>query len=365
MDRLKAFLYTFDNYMKMVSVRNSAEPRDWMEPISSEQEIRIKLILLRKYCSPEHGESKLPAIVLIERFMELFPDKKTDGESLIEEINQIENKMDAVTLGDGSNLSLRKTIELELYGIYLHSDYKKIMQLQVSDTTLRLIAMRRYVDIYESVLIRFYRLLKSCGIEEIQEKAVEKAEVIRPIPNDQSEQNVKLSPYWSNIYGRDASDSELIEDLIGKSEEDKFVILSAIAFINEVEKDEPNVEALQQFVHPSTVNEWGDFREVSAMMRGYNNIGFSSKVRYNERHDMAYVTLFDNVDNGFFIEDHQIINDSKYVTLVIDENSDEWRVYAIGDRLDEYVITLSEIIKKLKKKILPGESEDTNVQTKH
>ena len=67
---------------------------------------------------------------------------------------------------------------------------------------------------------------------------------------------------------------------------------------------------------------------------------------------MAYVTLFDNVENGFLIEDHQIVNDLKYVTLVMDNNSREWRVYAIGEKLEECVMTLSDVVEKLKDKIL-------------
>ena len=352
MEKLKAFIFTFDNYMKMVKVRDDLEPRGWMEPIASEEEIRIKLILLRKYCSPEPGAKDLLSIMLIERFMELFPTHRTSAKTLIEEINKIENGIDAVAIGDGSNLSIRETIELELYGIYLHSDYKKIMQLQVSDPKIRLLAMRRYVDTYESVLLRFYKLLRVCEVEEIESPEGGKAEVIRPRPNGSAKQDVRLSPYWSNIYGRDASDTELLKDLFGKSDEDLFVILSAIAFVNEMEKEHPDIEELRKFVHPATVNDWGDFSGTKEMIQSFANIGFSNTVRYNNRHDMAYVTLFDNVENGFLIEDHQIVNDLKYVTLVMDNNSREWRVYAIGEKLEECVMTLSDVVEKLKDKIL-------------
>ena len=80
-------------------------------------------------------------------------------------------------------------------------------------------------------------------------------------------------------------------------------------------------------------------------------MGLSTKVRFNDRHDMAYVYLMENVTDGILIQEYQIIPEITTVNFVKENDSQRWLVYSIGQKLDDYLISiepLEEIKKGLK-----------------
>ena len=89
------------------------------------------------------------------------------------------------------------------------------------------------------------------------------------------------------------------------------------------------------------ITDWGDFSEASRYIGTLKDIGMSGTIRYDDRRDMAYVYLLENVVDGFLIQDSQIISNVHTVTLV--KYKDEWRVYSIGAKLDDYLIPVKPI----------------------
>lgn len=340
-----SFIYTFDEYSWMTKLDLKKEHHEVRDRIESEEEIRelkLRLILLRKYTSPEKGKGPIYALKLVDRISDCFPDLREKVSDIIAEINRIEGSLMATSLSNGEVLTLRETIELELYGIHLHSDIEKIERLRVSDPLLRYIAIREYVEAYEVLLDEIYCLLKEVGISDLPIKSDSKASILRITKTDGIERGIKKSQYWSNLYGRDVSNEELRENFMSQDEESVYILVLTTLLLEYLEQDCLDIKVLKTMIHPAVINDWGDFSEVSQYIKTLKDIGLSGTVRYNDRHDMAYVYLLENVIDGFLIQDFQIISNAHTVTLV-KYNNDEWRVYSIGAKLDDYLIPVKPI----------------------
>lgn len=74
------------------------------------------------------------------------------------------------------------------------------------------------------------------------------------------------------------------------------------------------------------------------MYLGIKNPGISYRVRYNEQHTMAYVRILTKLERAFVITSPQIINDIHEISLVKEQNMDEWRIFSFGGHLDSYII---------------------------
>ena len=350
--RLKAFLFTVDEYLQMTSAKERHSFSDLLDPYTPEQyqEVKIKLILLRKYTMFESNSDK--TIYLKKRLQEiklLFPQCEKAAKELIEQIDKIETNSMTSCLSDGSKLTLRETIELELYGVQLHSDFEKIEKLLITDPKIRFIAIRKYVETYEDILIKTYKLIKECGVQELTATIDSpRAEVLRVTESDGVGQNVS-NPYWANLFGKDASDEEVWALLDNQSEEENVILFLATVFLSLLEDDCP-VESLQPFIHPATTKDWGDFQQLQEFVKAFPEMGLSTKVRFNDRHDMAYVYLLENVTDGILIQEYQIVPGITTVNFVKEKNSQRWLIYSIGDKMDDYLVTV-EPFKEIKKRI--------------
>ncbi|MGN0410434.1 MAG: hypothetical protein ACI4E3_08545 [Candidatus Fimousia sp.] len=59
-------------------------------------------------------------------------------------------------------------------------------------------------------------------------------------------------------------------------------------------------------------------------------------MRYNDKHDMAYVHLFPNIDEPFLLDQPHVITELSVITLVHENPKYGWRIFAIGGKVDEY-----------------------------
>lgn len=350
--RLKAFVYTVEEYQQMTSITGTHKHSDLLDPFTPEQylEVKIKLILLRKYTLFESKNDKTLYIKKrLQEIKNLFPQGREAADEIMGEIDKIENDTMTSCLSDGSRLTLRETIELELYGVQLHSDYEKIEKLLITDPKIRFIAIRKYVETYEDILIRTYKLIKECGVQELTATIDSpRAEVLRVTETDGIGQNVS-NPYWSNLFGKDASDEEVWTLLDNQSDEENAIIFMATIFMSLLEEDCP-VELLQPFIHPATIKDWGDFQQLREFVKAFPEMGLSTKVRFNDRHDMAHVYLLENVTDGILIQEYQIIPGITTVNFVKEKNSQRWLIYSIGEKMDDYLVTV-EPFKEIKKRI--------------
>ena len=112
------------------------------------------------------------------------------------------------------------------------------------------------------------------------------------------------------------------------SDEDIEIYLKGSIFLQEAYKEDYSVETLEKLVFPWVRSDWGDFSDLHNFVIEKKNIGLSSRVQYNDRHDIAYLKIFQNVENAFVVEQpHQIPDiwilnfvkkNEKYIVDIID-----------------------------------------------
>ena len=66
-----------------------------------------------------------------------------------------------------------------------------------------------------------------------------------------------------------------------------------------------------------------------------SNVGWSTRVRYNDKHDMDYVHLFPNIDEPFLLDQPHVITELSVITLVHENLKYGGRIFAIGGKVEE------------------------------
>ena len=334
---LQSFVYTVDEYNRLFSGR--CKSHNLLDSIESEdeyKEIRFKLLLLRKYVSKD---DVVYIKKLLKTVLKLFPGYELEASVILNQFEDFENDSMKALLENGDILDLRKTIELELYGVHLHADYDKILKLNTIDSSLRFIAIRKYVETCEILLYKTYDLLVEIGIGTIEYQP-KKAAAILVNNENKSKREIVKSPYWSNLYGHDLNNEESEVDFCNLSSEEQNILVTAWLFVEELERDELQIDILKKLTHPVTYRDWGDYNKAHTFIADLNNIGFSSYIRFNDRHDMAYVYLLENIIEGLVIQEYQVIDNAIVINLVRNEKGD-WLIYSIGPKLDDYLTSVS------------------------
>jgi len=256
--------------------------------------IHVRLILLRKYVS---RTDNVYFAKLINESKDNFPDESNYLESLNVKFAKIHSQSFEQILSDGTKLNLYQSIEDVIYGLYLHADQDKIRRISYTNEYLRFFSTRKYVEEIESIVFELYNFLLDKNISEVTVVTHDKAHVINFCAPDFTLQDIKNSPYWSNLYGTDATEHELISMISCLSDEERKIISRAFLFIEELEKDNFSIEALRNMVFESTLEQWGDFSELSSFIKEIKSVGISSKVRFNDEKYAAYVRIFPHTDS--------------------------------------------------------------------
>ena len=332
-DNLKLFMYTFEEYLKFSPERKTHDITDDFDN-KDYVSVSTRLIILRKY-------GKLNEPVSIEKIIEIasteFPDLKKDLDKLLEEYRQIENQQFEYRLANGEIMNLYETIEDVMYGLYLHADYNRINRLRIQNEKMRFIAVRKYVEEMEKILFELYNLLKKNVTDYGNNPTDAVADVISLEINDASSKNI-TSPYWQNLSGSDANYDEIEKVVLSIPIEDKIIMALALIFINELKKEEMSIDTLEELVFPSTRHNWGDFSAAKICCDAIPNAGLSAKVRYNDRHDIAYVRIIPKVDKAFKIESPQVIPSVYEICFYKESEKLGWKIFSFGGHLDDAVI---------------------------
>lgn len=332
-DNLKLFMYTFEEYLKFSTERKI---HDMIDDFDNDDYVSIntRLIILRKYVK-ENEPVSIKTIIGIATVE--FPDLKSHLDELLKEYQQVENQQFEYRLANGEVMNLYETIEDVMYGLYLHADYNRINRLRIQNERMRFIAVRKYVEEIEKILFELHDLLKNNVQDYGNTPSNEVFDVIAFGNEDINDKNI-TSKYWRNLSGSDIDDDE-IESLVEQmSPDDKIIMVLAILFIDELKKETMCIENLEQLIFPSTRQDWGDFSTVKKYYEGIPNAGLSAKVRYNKRHDMAYVRIMPQVDKGFKIESPQVIPLAYEICFYKENEELGWKIYSFGGHLDDVFI---------------------------
>ena len=335
--RLKLFLFTAKEYIRFSDYfQNVVEKLD-NEGTSNENRyiaLQTLLLIMRKYES--FSDVTYLKEVLISAEKECS-DHIKDFQALQNRLLSVENGTYEVILSDGSKRSLREAIEDIQYGLYLHAEQRRIENLIQSDEEVFLYVVNDYLTIWDQLIRDTYAVLSPIVSGQYVRANSSKAAVVFKGSNPSQTQDIKNAPYWSNLRGKDVDSIELKNAFKTIPKEDRIILQKVGVFLDEVQKDNPNLLVLKKLTFPPLRNDWGDFSKIHSELSGIE-FGISNKVRYNESKDIAYVLIIPNVPPkaGFLINQPQYSHEIKWVSLVNENKKWGWRIIHIGERVTQY-----------------------------
>ncbi|UZT82889.1 hypothetical protein [Caproicibacterium sp. BJN0003] len=293
--------------------------------------VQTRLMLLRKYTRDgKSGSLYLPEIItdaikIFPENTEYLSDLKTKFQDSCEQsINHI--------LADGTERTLGQSIDDTMYGLYLHADKKRVRRILQDDEALRLHCVVLFVGKIEPLIIEFSNFLKSKGVTCIEKAEHQHAPVIS-LTSQKGGRNITGSPFWSGIIGSDMNDEDLKESVREfckeYTPEEQKLWKTAKDFTDLLEKkDDFSYDEMKKVVYEPSLSVWGDFSEVRKLYQSIPDPAITTKIRYNQRHDTAYIYVLPKAPEKFLIEQPQIISGIYCIALIKDSRLDEWRVVA-------------------------------------
>lgn len=218
--------------------------------------IQTRLMLLRKYFN---NKGSVGFKNVVEAAKKAYPARMTDWQKIADEFSKISLLQLQHILTDGTKQSLYDTIEDTIYGLYLHADEDRIIRLMNTHETIRFTCVRRYVLLVESLVLELAKVLEECGVTTIPRIDKTKAAVLYMGDPSQNTQNIHASPYWSNIYGHDATNAEIAKLIADSPLEDNMILLHCLSFMTTLHDDSSTRMNLKNFIHPIMRWNWGDF----------------------------------------------------------------------------------------------------------
>lgn len=327
------FLYTVDEYKRFAKHLPVKSPEGLSDNYTEADYIgvQVRLMLLRKY----YGGGDKENVSFKRRISEAevaFPDKLNELQSLSADFDQIESQQLEHLLADGTKLNIYTTIEDSVYGLYLHADEARINRLEKTSEGIRFFCTRKYIVEIESIIFRLYELLVECGVSSQIASKANRSPMIYLGDTGNNTQFVTASPYWSNIYGHDATDDDMEKIVQDITLEEKKILYLCIAFSDELKAPQIQVKKLRKYIHPAARSDWGDFQSAKTLFCSIPNPGFSTKVRYNENKDTAYVRIYPKVDNPFFLDTPHVFSEG--YEFALGKWFGRWMIYSFGGHLD-------------------------------
>ena len=327
------FLYTVDEYKRFANhlpvksptgLSGTYEEADYIG-------IQVRLMLLRKYYGGGKKEN-MNFKRLLSEAETAFPNRLHEWKALSAEFEQIENQQMEHLLADGTKLNIYTTIEDSVYGLYLHADENRIIRLGNTSEAIRFFCTRKFIIEVEKAVFRLYDLLVECGVSTQITSSSKRSPMVYLGNTEKNTQAVKSSPHWSNAYGHDATEEDMATLVQEITSEEKKMLLLCGAFVNAIRKVPIDKKELRKFIHPAARDGWGDFRSAQALFCSIPNPGMSSKIRYNERKDTAYVRIFPSVDEAFIINSPHVFGEG--YEFALGKWFGRWMIYQFGGHLD-------------------------------
>lgn len=327
------FLYTVDEYKRFANYL-PVKQFDSLSGDYSEADyvgIQVRLMLLRKYYGSNIKENVNFKKLTLEA-QNAFPHAAYEFQALSTEFDAIETQQMEHLLADGTKLNIYTTIEDSVYGLYLHADQSRIARLENTTEAIRFFCTRKYICEVEAIIFKLYDLLIANGVMPQMKSEPSRSPALYLGDTQTHTQSVKMSPYWSNLYGRDATNGAIETIAREVTLEERGIIDLCRAFIDELKKDSLDVKELRKYVHPLVRRDWGDFSKAKAFFFSIPNPGFSTKVRYNEGKDTAYVRIFPKVEEAFYIETPHVLGE--VYEFALGKWLGKWMIYSFGGHLD-------------------------------
>lgn len=337
-ENIYLFLYTVREYKRFSNYFSLKNDFKLLDSYNEEEYIAVqtKLILLRKYGAYNEAVNVKDIAFFVKTLHHDLEDKMNE---IICDYDKVQTDNIRTLLSDGTELNLYQTIENVMYGLYLHADKDKIAHLNHINERLLLVVTREYVQKFEKIVLKLYDCLLDKNYQIEQTGGVERATMLFLGDVDKSRKKITNSPYWANLYGNDLGNDKISEILKDTNQEELLILRLSSIFVDEIKKDNYSKTLLKNLVSPFTYSDWKDFSEAHLNIKAISNLGMSSKVRFNDRHDIAYVHFYENVEGCFVIDQPHIISEGIYVLSLVNHGKENgWKIYSFGSKLDDYLL---------------------------
>lgn len=329
---LKRFEYTVREYIRFYDFYKNQE-------VSEENTeafyvmLQTKLMILRKY---DYNREDVYLSKVFDSIDKMYPELKENVSMLRERFEKLNNYYMEVILSDGTSLNLYKAIEDVMYGLYLHADPDKIERLLKTNKNVYLMAVKEYITVLEGIVVDTYNSI----VDKMQNKYIQQEETSASVifmgdPTNEKH-DIKNSPYWKNLYGRDLEDTEIKGIFQDMSDEDIEIYLKGTIFLQEISKESYSIKLLEQLVFPPTRSGWGDFSNLHDFVINKKHIGLSSRIKYNDEHNIAHLKICQNVENAFLVNQPHQVPDICTLSFVKENEKYGWRIFQIGEPVIKY-----------------------------
>ena len=329
---LKRFEYTVQEYIRFYDFYKNQE-------VSEENTeafyvmLQTKLMILRKY---DYNREDVYLSNVFDAIDKMYPEVGENINILREKFEKLNNYYMEVILSDGTSLNLYKAIEDVMYGLYLHVDPDKIERLLKTNKNVYLMAVKEYITVLEGIVVDTYNSI----VDKMQNKYIQQEETSASVifmGNPTNEKHdIKNSPYWKNLYGRDLEDTEIKGIFQNMSDEDIEIYLKGTIFLQEISKESYSIKLLEQLVFPPTRSDWGDFSSLHDFVINKKHIGLSSRIKYNDEHNIAHLKICQNVENAFLVNQPHQVPHICTLSFVKENEKYGWRIFQIGEPVIKY-----------------------------
>lgn len=274
--------------------------------------INVRLMLQRKY-TQQSERLHIPKILAAAK--RVSPSNSDRYDKLLADYKHIGTQPFEITMPDGEiDSSLFHAVHDLTYGVLLHADEDKIARLSQVPKSMRMAFTCKYVIEVDELLSAIQAELVNDGQQPYSIDEHGGAVSIYWGSTDGRSRAISNSPYWKNLIGHDLALDDLLAAVPNMSKDDMKVFLVCLSFVNLLEEEDLNVDALKKLVAPWTIKDWGDFSDASNELKKYS-IGMSLEIKYGDDGRTAIVKLLPNVDEPFSITEPQMIEGGS-MTLV-------------------------------------------------
>lgn len=285
--------------------------------------IDVRVMLQRKYF--QDGE-RLQLKKLIKLAVRIGVMDEPTSEKLLSRMLNIHGKPIEISLSNGDIVTDQFTnAEDEAYGTLLHGDLDRARRLLERPGEMRLLSLSPYILERECLLFEFRDALIAAGVEPLQAESKLRASVLRESHGSSSDLGITGSPFWSNVIGRDADESDLRDILASSSLDDKRVLYIASEFLGLLKSDSLDKKALRKLVWKRNWLSWGDFTEGSYLIRQIPNCGISTSVMHKGGESYAQVKVLPHVEAPWLTETPQLLSDNGCL-ICLTKRRNTWKV---------------------------------------
>ena len=315
-DGLKAF--DFDSSHVTSALANLDEDRVAIE---------VRIMLQRKYF--QNGE-RLQLKELVKAAKEENVFTEDEAESFLDDVKSIHEVPIELALSDGRTISTQfLNIEDIAYGTLLHGDIERVRRSLAYPTDMRLLSMAGCVLKREGPLFALRDTCLSAGISPLGATVTEKAPVLRQSVGDASNMRISGSPYWSNLIGNDANESDMRAIVERSSIEDNLAVLTAMVFFSLLREDPLDVSALRQHTTRMSWLRFGDYKKAADVVKGIDYPGVSSRVLHEGGADYAQVRVLPQVVSPWITDTPQLVQ-ACGCTIMMKKSKGSWKVNGIA-----------------------------------